>query len=135
MITAFNVSRVIFVLQHVIKPQNSSNKKCNLMIDRSLSSTITLNGLRFMIGLTLGKNQWPPIQKWNYDSALRKTKYRGQHFLLTFVTRALEKVGLLVTKKVINIRQPQKCVGYWWQLKCWRCTYTYVTFWERMFIL
>ena len=72
--------------------------------NNSLLSTITSNGLRFMIATTIEKNLWSLITKWNDDSASWKTNVRRQLALVTFATLALEQGGrgLLMTKKVLK---------------------------------
>ena len=72
--------------------------------NNSLLSTITSNGLRFMIATTIEKNLWSLITKWSDDSASWKTNVRRHLTLVTFATLALEQGGrgLLMTKKVLK---------------------------------
>ena len=65
--------------------------------NNSLLSTITSNGLRFMIATTIEKNLWSLITKWSDDSASWKTNVRRQLALVTFATLALEQGGEGVT--------------------------------------
>ena len=60
MSTTFNISRTIFVLQHI-----TSNKTKKIQYDDrdTLLSTITSNGLRLTLDLNLVKNLWPSMPK------------------------------------------------------------------------
>ena len=53
---------------------------------------------------TLGKNLWSPLQKWNDDSTLKKTKYCRQHALVTYTKWALKVVQLVVTVGVLKMK-------------------------------
>ena len=70
--------------------------------NNSLLSTITSNGLRFMMATTPEKNLWSLITKWSDDSASWKTNVRRQLALVTSATRTLEQRGLLMTTKVLK---------------------------------
>ena len=67
----------------------------------SLLSNNTSNRCKFIMTSIRGKNQWPPTQKWNDDSYLRKSKDCRQHALVTYATCALTLSRLMVTAKVL----------------------------------
>ena len=53
--------------------QKKTKKRYNLMTE-SLLSNNTSNRSKFTMTPTRGKNLWPPLQKWNYNSYLQENQ-------------------------------------------------------------
>ena len=98
MVTTFNISRVILVLQHIT---SNKTKKYKKMIGRQLPC-IESNGLGLMTAPILEKYLGPLMPKWSNYYASRKGKNHRQHVTVIFVTRDLEMGVLLVKQQELN---------------------------------